>query len=1350
MYDPVLHIPRYCLKKRKDGSFEHSLLSAYRDDDAYVLLGEQGAGKSESFKYEAKETGGVYIKARDFIHGIYEDLTDKTIYIDGIDEIRSGNLDGRVPFDQVRKGLLKLGSPAFRLSCREADWYGSTDEESLKLITSGQKLNVLKLCPLDNDEIRQAVEFHVPEIDIDWFLNGLEKSGLDSLLGNPQLLIMLAKACSGNSIPESRLKAYDLACRQMILETNDEHLMGKEDLKFTTDDVLEYGGKLCAHILLADMEGLAQRSSRSDIYPAVSDIDSEALPLAQFTLKTRLFKSTSESEQREPVHRTVAEFLAARYLAKQIDEAGLPVGRVLALMSSLDQVVSSLRGLYGWLAVLSKTEQENLLRRDPLGIILYGDPKHLTRDKKLILIESLKREINKNPRFRNQDWKRYSFGALATQDMEKVFRCILSSELRTLEHQMLVDCIIDALHYGDYIPGLDKELLKLVKDKNWYSSIRRAALRMLLRDIDNTSLDQIDSYVLLANQFRDEILEDNDQDLLGTCLRFLYPEFIKPKEIFNYLMKWKDDHYIGVYHNFWVQNLLEKTHGDQLKILLDELVDRPELRKQMQNDYVYKRIVGKLLVNGLRKHGDSISIKRLYQWLGIGIDQYSNHLDRVDIKAIAEWIGKRSEVYKQLLIEGANKCDTNVGNYNTCLFKVEKCLYGADRPEFFSQWLLGVAQSSKNVRFSEYCFREVMRIFYSGENRDMKLDQLLDWLENNEKFKLIYKEMSVDNNVEDRIKSAKLYNDTSNERKKRKETWLEFLIENKNKLENGLAQPSIFEDLGMAYFGYLHDAPGETPEERLSNLFTEKHSYMVGLALKGFSAVLRRKDLPSAKEVLDLKKENRRFYLEFPVLAGMDYLFNTGQLKLQGLADSQVETAITFYLVHHASRGGDDWLYYLFNTKPDLVAKIYTQYATYMLKTKQHHIFGSYACAYIGEWANISKLTVINILEKFPLRASVEQSSDLEYFLKAALRFSDSNELFDLVRRKLNRKSLDDSQRVMWMAVALILDASQYENIVNDFISKSSKRVLTIAGFFSDRMEQWMPDFNLTSSSLAMLVRNLAVHVSPYSLKSGRVTREMNAADLVGTLISKMAESTEISAIFEFEKLVENPDLSRWHTTLRDRLYELRKRINESEFIKPTLSGVVNTLQNRAPANPSDLIALSLDLLHDQSNKIRNDSNNLFMQFWNFPGKKTGATPKSENECRDILKSQIEPRFQQLNLQLVKEGYYVEDKRADLKVLFGDWNLPIEIKKEDYSKNANDNIWTSLWNQLIKKYTRDPQAYGYGIYLIFWFGKGKVRVSPNGRKPTSAKEMEEMLLGMMSDDERKRIGLCVIDCSLPY
>ena len=54
---------------RKSGSADEQgnhPLEHYRSLDAYVLLGEPGAGKTWAFKREAEESGGEYIKARDF------------------------------------------------------------------------------------------------------------------------------------------------------------------------------------------------------------------------------------------------------------------------------------------------------------------------------------------------------------------------------------------------------------------------------------------------------------------------------------------------------------------------------------------------------------------------------------------------------------------------------------------------------------------------------------------------------------------------------------------------------------------------------------------------------------------------------------------------------------------------------------------------------------------------------------------------------------------------------------------------------------------------------------------------------------------------------------------------------------------------------------------------------------------------------------------------------------------------------------------------------------------------------------------------------------------------------------
>jgi len=87
-----------------------------------VLLGDPGSGKTTSFKQEAEESGGKYVSARNFV-ALEAGLENqgKTLFIDGLDEMRAGGGDSRMLLDDIRKHLARLGRPRFRLSCREAD-----------------------------------------------------------------------------------------------------------------------------------------------------------------------------------------------------------------------------------------------------------------------------------------------------------------------------------------------------------------------------------------------------------------------------------------------------------------------------------------------------------------------------------------------------------------------------------------------------------------------------------------------------------------------------------------------------------------------------------------------------------------------------------------------------------------------------------------------------------------------------------------------------------------------------------------------------------------------------------------------------------------------------------------------------------------------------------------------------------------------------------------------------------------------------------------------------------------------------------------------------------------------------
>ena len=96
---------------------------------AYVLLGDAGLGKTTVFKQESVATGATFVTARDFLVLRYDRAAcaDMTFFIDALDEMRAGAQNGHTVLDQIRHKLIYLDVPRFRLSCREADWFGNSD-----------------------------------------------------------------------------------------------------------------------------------------------------------------------------------------------------------------------------------------------------------------------------------------------------------------------------------------------------------------------------------------------------------------------------------------------------------------------------------------------------------------------------------------------------------------------------------------------------------------------------------------------------------------------------------------------------------------------------------------------------------------------------------------------------------------------------------------------------------------------------------------------------------------------------------------------------------------------------------------------------------------------------------------------------------------------------------------------------------------------------------------------------------------------------------------------------------------------------------------------------------------------
>ena len=111
--------PRTCTSVNEGDSEQGARSSAvplidYSGDSVYVLIAEPGAGKTTAFKTEAARQGGMYVTVRDVRTFDKSEWRDKTLFLDGRDEVRAGTEDGRTPLDDVRRKLHNLGCPTFR------------------------------------------------------------------------------------------------------------------------------------------------------------------------------------------------------------------------------------------------------------------------------------------------------------------------------------------------------------------------------------------------------------------------------------------------------------------------------------------------------------------------------------------------------------------------------------------------------------------------------------------------------------------------------------------------------------------------------------------------------------------------------------------------------------------------------------------------------------------------------------------------------------------------------------------------------------------------------------------------------------------------------------------------------------------------------------------------------------------------------------------------------------------------------------------------------------------------------------------------------------------------------------
>ncbi|MBA2400161.1 MAG: hypothetical protein H0V72_15950 [Bradyrhizobium sp.] len=204
-------------------------------------------------------------------------------------------------------------------------------------------------------------------------------------------------------------------------------------------------------------------------------------------LDTPLFKG--EGETFEPIHKTVAEFLAGKALADAVigtpSKPAFPFARALALVTGADgRPPTELRGLFAWFAAHLAVAAEagiaiQLIEADPLTILSYGDAAVFETPARRAILHSLGKD---DPYFRASEVGVTAVGGLAGEDLAEDFAALLADKADGTHRLMTV---FEALTSGRPIPSLRPKLRAHALDVSRPEWQRRRAINAYLNGIDD-------------------------------------------------------------------------------------------------------------------------------------------------------------------------------------------------------------------------------------------------------------------------------------------------------------------------------------------------------------------------------------------------------------------------------------------------------------------------------------------------------------------------------------------------------------------------------------------------------------------------------------------------------------------------------------------------------------------------------------------------------------------------------------------------------------------------------------------------------------------------------------------------
>lgn len=1297
---PGRYIPRKCVERADDGR-EPTLrrLEELRGLKAYILLGDIGAGKTTFFQREEAEAGGKFLPVNDFLdlnQRRVPDLWRQPLFIDGLDETSNS-------ISRVRRKLDALGNPRVRLSCRAADWGGKRSTDAIKVLYPGVK--VFHLEPFSDSEQRL-------------FLESLGVADIDDMLavgvwhgGNPLLLEMLSDIWDGGEIKNIK-NFYDAVCRKLAQEHDLSRTDTARESREATpspEQLMHVAGEMCAAMLCSDKAGFAEKAQGR--YAGIDELlhEGEDGTLPRKVLTSKLFVSQKDGVY-IPRHRSIAEFLGGRHLAGLVDDKKVKMSpaRAGGFCGSADGgVVSGLRGMHAWLATCAKTPAP-FLKTDAFGVAsLGGFSNYGLKDQRLFL-QYLLEQSGKNRDDYNLAPRHYKMlGVLpAVADAAKQELASGKRDHKQVDKAYLLLRIMEhAQHFRS--PSLNDVLMSALRDEKWHGDVRARAAGVLGKQAKNDR----DLGMSLHNYAKEmngkKRLNDGEELVMSKLLGFLYPKYIPASDIVNYYSHCSGRMLFGFWYDFPKRS--DVTEKEAVEVL--DQMGASIAEEAFIGDDLAERLFDKAISNDTEP-------RRVWRWL----TAYAKKHERVP-KSLRECIAKDNRLFFGLLDIAREQ---KRGPSPDLLWFLRE-LRGAEETEKILDFLWDnppagdEAQSKKTV--FDYAY------FYSGWKRGEAKQQFNSRIGEDKVVRKMHLDFraGLAKHAADNRKWQRQVRQSQIKKDARARQELAHIRKNIPGIESG-------ENLALlSELAFRVVVRGDSRDELLQQVDEAPIQ-------KGCVAVIKNGNAPvSPKNVFDAKRDSRGDGLEFVYSLGMEAIYWRNPDGLLTLPRDSIRLAVAFDICGGISA---DWMGFLKKNHRDLVAET----------VKSVFDDGFDGVTNFGWWVN-KHGDVFTPQERRELLRGLMGNAKGDGLFRVILRVSIRQKdgwLIELIDEQIRTATLL-SQRGLLAAAGFLFagNPEKYADEARALMSEEKYRDAFSSFFQEDEL------YSLSARHQALFVGLFVPFVKTKPPSAGfsvvSVDSPIKQADMVRQLITVLGDKGAVKELGELVAAAKNgahsPD-SCWEHWLPRLEYLQEKAVvvdRDSQYSPLSVSHVVASLRGDAPASARDLRVMLMESLDNlrETKYCKGNPDNLRDTYWNTADKNAPVS-KDEVKCRGPLAEAIRNELPQ-SCRVDSEALSADERRADLLVSFGEFEVPVEIKKAN-----NRELWSGIEDQLAD-YARRPKAHGCGVYLVLWFGDRPCQKPPDDfsrPKPKSPEELELALAEFVKQGGHDGVMVFVMDLSL--